>query len=283
MTNFRKFLSLTVLCITISGFVAGPSAAFELSTLVADSISAHPEVLEKMHLYRQALGDQVIAKSGWRPSIDLEATTGEYSTESPATGNTTIDYDSSRVELSVTQNLFNGFNTTHQLKQTEFRSRAALFDVYDTADNIALDAVQAYFDVLKQRRLYELAIANMSSHEKILAQIREKNSSGVGRRSQLQQTEGRVARAHASLIAQENNLQDSATLLHQILGRYVDPNDLREPVLPKLPEGDLDSLIDRALLNHPAMKVVANNIKASQADYKRSKSSDLPNIDLRLA
>ena len=43
-------------------------------------------------------------------------------------------------------------------------------------------------------------------------------------RSQLQQTEGRVARSHSSLIAQQNNLHDSLmTILHQILGRYIDP------------------------------------------------------------
>ncbi|MCP4429551.1 MAG: TolC family protein, partial [Gammaproteobacteria bacterium] len=167
--------------------------AIELSDLVADAISAHPEVKEKVHIYRQVLLDQAIADSGWRPSIDLIASSGFFETESPATGNNTVDYDSTRLELSVTQNLFNGYDTTHQIKQTRARARAALLDLYDTADNIALDAIQAYLGVLKQQRLLELAQQNVNSHEEILSQIRERNNSGVGRRSQLQQTEGRVA------------------------------------------------------------------------------------------
>lgn len=266
-----------------TSIVSFPVFALDLSKMVTDSISAHPEVIEKVHVYRQVVRDESIANSGWKPSVDLNASTGLYDTESPATGNRSIDYDSSRVELSVTQNLFNGYDTTHQVKQTQARAKAALYDLYDTADNIALDAVQAYVEVIKQQRLFELATENVNSHEGILAQIRERNNSGVGRRSQLQQTEGRVARSHSSLIAQQNNLHDSMTLLHQILGRYIDPQSLIEPVLPILPIGDLDTLIDQALINHPATQVSKSNVRAAHEDYKRSRSSRYPNVDLRLA
>ena len=183
----------------------------------------------------------------------------------------------------MTQNLFNGYDTTFQQEQTKARATSALYDVYDIADNVALRAVQAYLEVLKQRQLFYLAIENVESHEEILAQIRERNRSGVGRRSQLQQTEGRVASAHASLIAQQNNLQDAVSQLHEILGRYVDPEALVEPTLPPLPPESLDDLIDQALRAHPAMRVAQSNIQAAQADYKRSLRTKYPNVDLRLA
>lgn len=267
----------------LTSFVTVPVLALDLSEMVADSITAHPEVTEKVYIYRQVVRDEAIAKSGWRPSVDVNASTGLYDTESPSTGARSVDYGSSQAELSVTQNLFNGYDTTHQIKQTQARARAALYDLYDTADNIALDAIQAYLEVIKQQQLFELATDNVNSHEGILAQIRERNNSGVGRRSQLQQTEGRVARAHSSLIAQQNNLQDSMTLLHQILGRYIDPKSLSEPELPKLPLGELDTLIDQALKNHPATQVAKSNVSAAREDYKRSRRSRYPNIDLRLA
>ena len=257
--------------------------ALDLSTVVIDSISAHPEVKEKIHVYRQILKDRDIAESGWRPSIDLEASTGVYDTESPITGNESIDYDSSNLELAVTQNLFNGYDTTYQVEQAEARIDAALYDVYDTADNIGLRATQAFFDVVKQRRLYQLALENVAAHEDILAKIRDRNLSGVGRRSQLQQTEGRLSRALASMIGQQNNLEDSATQLHQILGRYVDHENLKEPDLPVRSRKSLDELTDEALSNHPAMRVASSNIKAAQSDHLRSLGSLYPNIDLRLA
>lgn len=283
-TKDRGLVSKTMLTvILLSLLLPAPLLALELSDMVVDSVSAHPEVKEKIHLYRQVRSDQAIAESGWRPSVDLEASTGFFETESPATGNRQEDYNSSNVELSVTQNLFNGYDTTFQIEQTEARIRAALFDIYDTADSIALSAIQAYLEVIKQRLLYRLALENVSAHEDILGRIRDRNLSGVGRLSQLQQTEGRLARAQASLIAQQNNLADSATQMHQILGRYVDPQALSDPELPPLPREDLDMLIDQALGDHPAMRVAASNIEAAQADHRRSLRTRYPDLDLRLA
>jgi len=251
--------------------------------MVVDSISAHPEVKEKVHAYRRVVNDRTIAESGWRPSVDLQASTGYFNTESPGTNDESVDYNSSSVELSLTQNLFNGYDTTNQIAQSKARITAALYDVYDSADNIGLRAVQAYLEVLKQRRLYQLALDNVAAHEKILAQIRERNLSGVGRRSQLQQTEGRLVGAQASLVAQQNNLADASTQLHQIRGRYVDPNSLREPDLPSVPAKTLEELTDQALIDHPAMRVADSNIVAAQSDYRRSLKTRYPNVDLRLA
>ncbi len=282
--NCRGLISKTTLTvILLSLLLPAPLMALDLSDMIVDSVSAHPEVKEKIHVYRQVRSDRDVAESGWRPSVDLEASSGVYETESPVTGNRSESYNSSNVELALTQNLFNGYDTTYQIEQTEARTRAALFDVYDTADNIALRAIQAYMEVIKQRRLYQLALENVAEHEEILSQIRDRNLSGVGRRSQLQQTEGRLARAQASLIAQQNNLADAATQLHQILGRYVDPQALSDPDLPPLPREDLDMLIDQALGNHPAMRVAAGNIEAAQSDHRRSLRTRYPNLDLRLA
>ena len=263
--------------------LAVPAKALDMQNMVADAISAHPEVKEKIHVYRQVISDRNIAESGWRPSVDLDASTGYYDTEIAATDSESDNYDSTRLELSLTQNLFNGYDTTYQIEQTEAQIKAALYDVYDAADNIGLRTIQAYLEVIKQRRLYQLSIENVAAHEEILAQIKERNLSGVGRLSQLQQTEGRLARAQASQIAQQNNLEDAATQLHQILGRYVDPYELSEPDLPAMPRENLDLLIDQALANHPAMRVAKSNIEAAQSDHRRSLKTRYPNLDLRVA
>ncbi len=257
--------------------------ALGLNDYVVDSITSHPVVREQVHVFRQVDRDLDIANSGWRPSVDLEASSGTYETESPATSQQNREYESNRVELSVTQNLFNGFDTKFQTKQAHARISSALFEIFDTADNIALEAVQAYTDMLKQQKLVELAETNVSSHERILSQIRERSNSGVGRRSELEQTEGRVARAHASLIAQQNNFQDAATRMHEVLGRYVQLSRLDEPTLPVHPESTLDESIDLALKNHPAVKVASFNVQAAIFDSSRAKRNNYPKLDLRLA
>lgn len=258
------------------------AGAITVSQYVTDVVNAHPRVSQRIHQYRQVVEDRVIANKGWRPIVDLDASIGKYSTRSPITGQQRRDYDSSRAALTLTQNLYNGLDTTWQLKQTEVRARSALFRTYDEAHNVALEAIQAYLDVLRHRRLVALARENVESHQRILGQIRERNDSGVGRRSELEQTEGRLARARASLVAQQNNLQDALSGLHFSLGRYIDADELEEFEAPPLPQAALTELTDRALAEHPAIRVALLNIEAARYDYRRSQRTDRPQIDLQL-
>ena len=149
--------------------VHGQAQTLDIQDFVADAISAHPLVLEQLHVFRQTTQDQTIASSGWRPSIDLYATGGRVEGESPTVLSSPLaqenDYSSGQAELSITQNLFNGFDTVNFSEQADARMRAALFQLYDTADNVALDAVKAYLEVMKQQRLLELAQENLRSHE----------------------------------------------------------------------------------------------------------------------
>ena len=137
LTKDRSLLSKIALTgILLSLASLAPVKALDLSAMIVDSVSAHPEVKEKVHAYRRVVNDRTIAESGWRPSIDLQASSGYFDSETPANDNDSVDYNSSSVELSLTQNLFNGYDTTNQIAQTKARITAALYDVYDAADNI---------------------------------------------------------------------------------------------------------------------------------------------------
>lgn len=254
-----------------------------LADYVADSIDANPRVREKVHVYRQAVQDREAAMSGWRPRVDLEGTISHTESDTITNNSQSDDYNSNIVELSVTQNLFNGFDTENSLKQADARIQAALYDLYDIVDNVALDAVQAYLEVIKQHKLYKLSQDDVKSHEETLRQISTRSESGAGRRSELEQTEGRVARSFASMLAQYNNLEDALTQLHEILGRHLDLSEFEEPTMPEALTASLPELTHTALLNHPALKVAQFNIEAARHNHRRAKSSFYPKVDLRLA
>ena len=281
--SIQHFIIKVLKTIFLLGFISQAVHAIELSSFIADAVGANPRVLEKVHVYRQAVQDREVALSGWRPSVDLEGTIGHTESDTITNNSQSPDYNSNILELAVTQNLFNGFDTDHSIKQSEARIQAALYDLYDTADNVALEAIQAYLQVIKQNRLYELSKENVESHEETLRQISKRSESGAGRRSELEQTEGRVARAFASMLAQYNNLEDALTQLHEILGRHLDISEFDEPLLPEKLSGSLTELTNTALLNHPALKVAQFNILAARHNHRRAKKSFYPKLDLRLA
>ena len=292
-SGFRQCITtkLSLLSLSMTLIASAPSInadtltePLSLNEFVADSVSVHPRVLEQMHIYRQAEQDLAASKSGWKPRVDLTASTTRVEGDSPnIVSSQNDDYTSQRGELALTQNLFNGFETTYRIKQNKARVKAALFELYDTADNIALDAAQAYLDVLQQRRLLILAQENVRSHEDTLGKITRRSESGAGRRSQLEQTEGRVARARASLVAQQNNLLDALSQAHEILGRYITAEQLIEPEMPPPVDKELQALLDSALLQHPAMQLAKFNIEAATMDRRRGDSPRYPSLDLRLA
>lgn len=259
---------------------ASSAAAITLNEYVSQVVDTNPLVREQVHVYRQVAQDLDIAVSGWRPSLDFSASFGEFSRKAPNTSQQRRQFDSSQADLTLTQNLFSGFETTNQIKQARARISSAAFRLYDTADNIALQAVRAYLDLLSERRLVDLAAQNVESHERILAQIRELSDRGIIRRSDVEQTEGRLARAKASLIAQQNNLEDALTELHTLLGRYLDPSELSDPTLPPWPPDSVETLINRSLISHPAIQSAQKNVEAARYEYKRNRRTNFPNLDL---
>ena len=271
-----------LIALALFSIAPGIATATNLPGFVADAVASSPEVREQIHAYRQVIQDHEVALSGWRPSLDLSASYGAVSRKASNTGQRRREFDSAEASLTLSQNLFDGFDTTNQIKQARARITSSAYLLLDTADNVALEAVRAYMNALTERQLVRYAAENVDAHERILAKIQELSAQGITRRSDVEQTQGRLARAKASLIAQQNNLEDALTTLHKLLGRYVHADELEEPNDLESANEDIERLLDRALNVHPAIESAKRNIEAARFDHERSKSSDLPRLDLQV-
>ena len=274
-------LTRTLTAIALGGFTLAVQAV-SLSEFVTDVVNSNPLVREQVHAYRQVAQDYQIALGGWRPSLDLSSSLARSSRKASNTAQQRLNFNSSQIDLTLSQNLFNGFDTTNQVAQARARISSAAYRLYDTADNVALDAVRAYVNVLTEKRLVALAVQNLEAHQRIFSQIQERTAAGIGRRSDVEQTEGRLAQSHAGLIAQQNNLQDALTQLHKLVGYHLSPAEIVEPSSPSLPDGSLEELAQDAIATHPAIQSAIYNIEAARFDYQRAKSTSLPQLNLQL-
>jgi adhesin transport system outer membrane protein len=266
------------------GFLIGHIATshaetFELKNFVTEALKYDPQVLEQVHIHHQAVEDEKLATAGWHPSLDYSLVAERFHDK-----NLPQDVDSyAENSLTLTQNLFDGFDTVNAIEQTRARISSAVYRVMETADNSALEAIKAYLNVLSEYRQVQLAKQNVKAHERISAQLREQSDAGIAVKiSDVEQTEGRLASAKASLISQQNNLEDALTQANKLLGRNIDPATLVTPEAPPLPEGTIEELIEKALMVHPALKSAQENIEAVKYDYERSKKAWWPTVDLQL-
>ena len=256
----------------------GQTHAIELKDFISEALKADPLVLEQVHIHYQAVEDENIALSGWKPSLDFSSVSEDFHDKPTrqSVGSTTEN------SLTLTQNLFSGFDTTNAVEQTKARITSAVHRVRETADNSALDAIKAYLSILSEQRQLELAKQNVKAHEHILARLQEASSGVIIKLSDIEQTEGRLASAKVSYVAQQNNLQDALTQAYKVIGRNIDPETLSDPTPPPFPEESIEILIKQALMDHPALKSAQQNIEAVKYNYERSKSAWYPQVDLQL-
>ena len=89
-------------------------------------------------------------------------------------------YGASRIGLTLTQPLWDGFATRSRVRTGEATVDSMTYRVLDNATSFALDALIAHVDLLRRREILELARANVAQHEKILASEEERVQNGRG-------------------------------------------------------------------------------------------------------
>ena len=89
--------------------------------------------------------------------------------------------------MVVRQILFDGFASIHDIWRQSARVNAAAFRVRERTELIALDAAEAYVDVVRYLRLVSLSEQNVVSHEKIFANVNTRFSGGRAGEGDLEQ------------------------------------------------------------------------------------------------
>ena len=136
--------------------------------------------------------------------------------------------------LSLTQLLGDGLATQNEVGRLGHERLARYFEVLDITEQTALETARSYYDVLRYRRLVQLAEDNYVSHRSAFNQIQSRFKAGVGRGVDLEQAGARLALAESNLSTEVANLHDVSARYQRIVGE-APPRDL--PTLTLLKQG----------------------------------------------
>ncbi|WP_432463778.1 TolC family outer membrane protein [Agarivorans sp. QJM3NY_33] len=255
------------------------ASAQSLEQAVAKALTEHPQLQSSFNQFK-ASGEQYQgAKGGFYPKVDLNAGAGWGQRETNASG--TNSANPTELGISIRQLLFSGFATTGEVSRTENEARADQWLLYNDAENIALQVVNVYLEVLKQQQLLTLAENNLQTHLAIQGDIKKRTDAGLGSSADLTQINGRVARANTNALSAQNNLLDAQSQFLRMVNSL--PQDLVMPAADmNLLPPDLDSAVDAALKVHPALKSAQYDVAAANAQNTVAKSRNYPEIALEL-
>jgi outer membrane protein, adhesin transport system len=249
-----------------------------LHDIAQSTIQNNPDVLSKWHNLRAAMSERDVARGGFFPRGDLNASTGR---ESIKYGDTT-DFNRQNYTLTLTQMLFDGFATSNEVKRLGKAQQVRYYELLDASESAALDATKAYYDVIRYRQLMALAEDNYVQHKATYEQIVQRTKSGVGRRVDLDQAGSRLELARVNLNTEEANLHDVIARYQRVVGQ-MPPADFGGAITTlddKVP-ADARGALTVAYQHSPALLAAIQNVEASQYQLETRRAAFMPRLDLR--
>ena len=271
---FNILASLTVATMQIE--------ALTLKQSVVEVVNTNPIVTERLRNYRATQQDLNIAQAKYLPKIDLRSTA---SYNEAGNFNSEIDdknFHSYENSLKLTQNIFEGFRTTHQVDYEEARILAAAYNYLEKANDIAFEMVNVYLNVLKQHEILQNAKDNVAMNEKMLKDIEELYKARMVTKSDLIKVQASLAMAKTNLITNINNTRDAEFNFTRVLGRRPIVSSMSLPKLRVSMPESIQRATMYAIKNNPSLQVSQYNIEGAQALYKRDKYTYYPRLDLEL-
>jgi outer membrane protein len=221
-----SFLKNSLACVAVVSMIAlapQPVFAETIYQAMAKAYENNPDLNAARAGLRATDEGVALAKSGYRPFIGAEATT----TSTNASGRVT---NSASVGVSITQTLFDGFQTRNNVRAAEAAVFAGRENLRGTEIDILLATVQAYANVNRDNQIVVYRKQNIAFLQEQFSAARARFDVGESTRTDVSLAEAQLAGAKASLTAAMAQAKSSAAVYAQIVGSV--PKNLKPVPLP---------------------------------------------------
>jgi adhesin transport system outer membrane protein len=272
---------LPVAALVIGSLAQGAMAqqVDDLREAVTQSVLSNPRVNASWYNFEATREAQRSATGGYFPSVDVNGEIGEEDRDTPLieTGN----YSRDAVRFSITQMLFDGFQTREEVSRLGYAKLSRYYDLKRASEEVALEAAESYLDTMRFQRLVSMAEDNYIVHRQIFDKISERTGGGVSQGVDLEQASARVALAEVNLLTEMNNLFDVQTRFQRIVGSLpaeeLDIPDIPVGMIPELREVALQQAYEQS----PEIDSAIENLRSSQAALNAKNAPMMPRLDLR--
>jgi adhesin transport system outer membrane protein len=186
--KFSFGLALVLLC-SFGVWSEARAEKFSINDAISQAVLTNPGVGEASANRRATETELRQTQSTLLPQVRLEARVGpEKFTQDitpPPLGNGQWLHGKSG-SVVVRQILFDGLASIHDIWRQAARVNAASFRVRERSELIALDAAEAYIDVVRFLRLVALADQNVANHEELFSHVKLRYSGGLAGEGDLQ-------------------------------------------------------------------------------------------------
>ncbi len=270
--------------------LAGQARAETLGEAIALAYESNPTLQAQRASLRALDETYVQAEAGYRPSATLQATvttdtnnnTGTLTRPLPGLNQPVVNGQSqtSGAAIGISQPLYTGGRVASQVSAAEAEIQAGRETLRGTEETILRYVITAYADVRRDRQIVTILEDDVKL---LLAQQTESHARfevGEITRTDVAETEARVAAAQAQLEGARAQLNNSIAVYASIIGHA--PGDLTpEPPLASHLPPSLDTALDWVEHNSPVIRQADFAEAASAAKLAGAKTQTRPTLSLQ--
>ena len=228
------------------------------------------------------------ALSGYRPKLTLSGSVGsqywDTTTKSSTTNQTYTQLSGNLTPntygATMTQTLYNGFQTSNRTRQAESTVQAARETLRTAEQTVLLNAVTAYMNLLRDGAILDLQRRNVEVLQEQLRQTRDRFNVGEVTRTDVAQSESRLASGRSQVLSAEATYKASVATYRQVIG--VEPGKLAagSPV-DRFSPTTLPQAVSVATATHPAVATAQYNVDAALLAVKVAEGALYPTLALQ--
>ncbi len=258
--KYREILRASAVALLVA-CSTGAAHAQSITQALTSAYNYAPD-LQSALLSAKAQAEGIVqAKAGLLPTIGASIS---GTTSSSLVGGNWNPSSSLTTGLSYNQTIYDNNRTNAQIEAARAAAEVAEYQIRNTEQNVLLQVVQAYMQVLSGRELLSLRQENVNFFQAQLQSAQDRLDVGEGTRIDVAQSQARLAQGQAALQAASGTLQSSEATFQRLVGQR--PGSLSTSHnYSKLVPRSIDAAISEAEIGHPAILLSKAGIRAAQA------------------
>jgi outer membrane protein len=246
-------------------------AAETLTEALVKTYAGNPTIMAQRAQLRSLDEGVALARAAGRPQLSGTAGFNQDLTQTGGGAGRNVS-----AGITASYPLFNGGRVRNSIRAADERVLAGRANLKATEGDIFTEAVGAYMDVIRDRSIVTLNQNQVRVLETNLQATRDRFEVGDLTRTDVAQSEARLALAQSTLATAEGRLTGSEENYRRVIGEL--PDELAPPPpLPLLP-ATADEAVEIALANNSDLVAIAAQIRAAGRDVSVARAGRLPEV-----
>lgn len=255
-------------------------SAETLEQVLISVYKQNPRILAARASLRALDEDVARANSGYRPIVTGNADWGyQNQNNTPESLGSSGHTNPRGYGVGAVQSVFNGFQTANRVKTAEASVRSTQAALVSLEQQVLLETIAAYFDVLRDGAIVRLQQGHLSYLASEVAATRRRKEEGQVTRTDLSQALARRAAAATRLQSAHGSVQISLANYERLVGRPPSNLSIPSRILFDIPSS-LAAANATALKVHPDVLSAIEDARAAEFTIRAIRGELLPRAQI---